>query len=313
MRDFRSQKSFMNGKILCIAGATGVGKSKIAIEMAKAIGGEIISADSMQIYKGLDIGTAKITQEETNGIKHYMLDILSPDDKFSGFEFAETASDIIKQLFSKNVYPIVVGGTGFYFDSLLYPPTYTDTNKDSIRAKLLAQAEEYGADYVYDLLKSVDKESAEKIHKNNIVRVVRALEIYYSTGKKKSELPLPINKKFDADIIVLTTDRNTLYDRIDDRVDKMVNDGLFDEVKDLYQKFGRDCLCFSAIGYKEILDYFDGKTTKEESVAAIKLNSRHYAKRQISYFKRFKDAVWIDVDYDFPQRTVDKILEAIDL
>ena len=227
MRDFRSQKSFMNGKILCIAGATGVGKSKIAIETAKAIGGEIISADSMQIYKGLDIGTAKITQEETNGIKHYMLDILSPDDKFSGFEFAETASGIIKQLFS--------------------------------------------------------------------------------------ELPLPTNKKFDADIIVLTTDRNTLYDRIDDRVDKMVNDGLFDEVKDLYQKFGRDCLCFSAIGYKEILDYFDGKTTKEESVAAIKLNSRHYAKRQISYFKRFKDAVWIDVDYDFPQRTVDKILEAINL
>ena len=296
-------------KILGIAGPTAVGKTEIAKIISKSIDGQIISADSMQIYKGLDIGTAKASVAEMDGLSQNLIDIIEPNQTFSSFDYGIAASECVENAFSTGRLPIVVGGTGFYFDALLYPLTYADENKNEIRAQLKELQNEKGEEYLYALLEQIDPDSAKNIHPNNVVRVMRALEIFYSTGKKKSEYVLPQNPKYENEIYVLSLPRDILYERINKRVDIMISCGLVNEVENLIKVYGKNCQCFSAIGYKEIIEYFDGKCTLDDAIDAIKQGSRNYAKRQISYFKRFKNAKWIEVDPANPKNTVDTILK----
>lgn len=296
-------------KILGIAGPTAVGKTEIAKIISKSIDGQIISADSMQIYKGLDIGTAKASVAEMDGLSQNLIDIIEPNQTFSSFDYGIAASECVENAFSTGRLPIVVGGTGFYFDALLYPLTYADENKNEIRAQLKELQNEKGEEYLYALLEQIDPDSAKSIHPNNVVRVMRALEIFYSTGKKKSEYVLPQNPKYENEIYVLSLPRDILYERINKRVDIMISCGLVNEVENLIKVYGKNCQCFSAIGYKEIIEYFDGKCTLDDAIDAIKQGSRNYAKRQISYFKRFKNAKWIDVDPANPENTANTILK----
>lgn len=296
-------------KILGIAGPTAVGKTEIAKIISKSIDGQIISADSMQIYKGLDIGTAKACVAEMNGLSQNLIDIIEPNQTFSSFDYGIAASECVENAFSTGRLPIVVGGTGFYFDALLYPLTYADENKNEIRAQLKELQNEKGEEYLYALLEQIDPDSAKSIHPNNVVRVMRALEIFYSTGKKKSEYVLPQKPKYENKIYVLNLPRDILYERINKRVDIMITCGLVNEVESLIKVYGKNCQCFSAIGYKEIIEYFDGKCTLDDAINAIKQGSRNYAKRQISYFKRFKNAKWIDVDPANPENTANTILK----
>lgn len=275
-----------------IVGTTCVGKSKVAVELAKKLQTAVISADSMQIYKGMNIGTAKITKEEMQGVRHFMLDIVEPCEDFSSFLYAEQVAKIIEEM---PTIPVVAGGTGFYIDSLLYPPQFGTGSKQR-RFELQELLERDGIDALCDILRDLDKDSFENIDRRNPVRVIRAIEIAeggekrFGDGKKREP-------RFDCRLFILQRDRQKLYEEIDERVDKMVADGLLDEVKRLLSKYGKcDTSAFAAIGYKEMIDYFEGKCGFDEAVAAIKLNTRHYAKRQISYFKRMNVFEYIDVD-----------------
>ena len=297
-------------KILGILGPTAVGKTKIAKILAQKTNQDtIISADSMQIYQELNVGTAKATPEEMSGIAQLMTDIVQPTDSFSSYDYAKLTSNIIEQMFSADKIPIIVGGTGFYFDSLLYPLTYSNDNVEKIREQLNNQLKTFGIDYLYNKLLEIDEESAKTIHPNNTVRVIRALEIFYSTGQKKSDFKLPTDSKYPANLYVLTTDRQTLYQKINKRVDKMIADGLLNEVKSLTSKYSPQNQCFNAIGYKEIIAHLNGDYDLNTAIEKIKQNTRNYAKRQISYFKRFKKATWIEVNYFDPTQTADKILK----
>lgn len=275
-----------------ITGTTCVGKSAVAVELAKILHCDVISADSMQIYVGMDVGTAKITSDEMQGVKHHMLDVATPNCDFSAFEYAQMVGDIINDL--KNS-PIIVGGTGFYFDSLVYPPEFSGGDKIR-RAHLQQMLAQNGLDYMVDYLKRLDAETCAKIDVKNPVRVIRAIEIA-ETGQKQSQGCTKSNPQYDAKIFVLQRDRQSLYDMIDNRVDTMVQSGLVDEVKTLVEKYGYcQTSAFSAIGYKEIIQYLQGNCTLDDAINQIKLNTRHYAKRQISYFKRMNIAKYIDVE-----------------
>lgn len=276
-----------------ITGATCVGKSAVAVELAKILHCDVISADSMQIYIGMDIGTAKITADEMHGVKHHMLDVVAPNCDFSAFEYAQMAGDIVNTLPNP---PIIVGGTGFYFDSLVYPPEFSGGDK-SRRAQLQQILAQNGLDYMVNYLKSLDAETCAKIDVKNPVRVIRAIEIAES-GQKQSQGCTKSNPQYDAKIFVLQRDRQSMYKMIDLRVDKMVQCGLVDEVKNLVDKYGYcQTSAFSAIGYKEIIQYLlQGNCTLDDAINQIKLNTRHYAKRQISYFKRMNIAKYIDVE-----------------
>ena len=275
-----------------ITGTTCVGKSAVAVELAKILQCDVISADSMQIYVGMDIGTAKVTQAEMDGVKHHMLDVIEPNCDFSSFEYAEMAGKIIQNLPKA---PILVGGTGFYFDSLVYPPEFSGGNKQR-RLELQQMLAENGLERMVDYLRQLDEETCNVIDVKNPVRVIRAIEIAES-GQKQSQGTTKSNPQYDAKIFVLERDRQSLYQMIDLRVDKMVQGGLVDEVKGLVEKYG---ICqnsaFQAIGYKEIIQYLQGNCTLEEAIDLIKINTRHYAKRQISYFKRMNIAKFINVE-----------------
>lgn len=286
-----------------ITGTTCVGKSAVAVELAKILNCEIISADSMQIYEGMDIGTAKISQAEMAGVKHHMLSFVQPNGDFSSFEYAEMASKIIDSLPNP---PIIAGGTGFYFDSLVYPPEFSGGDKER-RNQLKQLLEEKGLDYLVDYLRSLDEETCNQIDIKNPVRVVRAIEIAES-GQKQSQGTYRNNPKYDAKIFVLQRDRQSLYQMIDQRVDVMVQEGLIDEVKALVRKYGYcQNSAFAAIGYKEIVQYLQGNCTLEQAIEQIKLNTRHYAKRQISYFKRMNVAKFVDVEGKTPQQIAQEI------
>lgn len=275
-----------------ITGTTCVGKSAVAVELAKILQCEVVSADSMQIYVGMDIGTAKISEAEMDGVKHHMLDVIEPNCDFSSFEYAEMVGEIIQNLPKA---PILVGGTGFYFDSLVYPPEFCGGNKQR-RLELQQLLAENGLDYMVDYLRKLDEESCQIIDVKNPVRVIRAIEIAES-GQKLSQGSTKSKPQYDAKIFVLERDRQSLYQMIDERVDKMVQGGLVDEVKGLVEKYG---ICqnsaFQAIGYKEIIQYLCGNCSLEEAIDFIKINTRHYAKRQISYFKRMNIAKFINVE-----------------
>ena len=296
-------------KILGILGPTAVGKTHIAKILAQKLNSKIVSADSMQIYKELNVGTAKATSEELDGIEQFMVDIINPDDTYSSFDYAQQASEVITNLLNANLTPILAGGTGFYFDSLLYPLSYSNDNVDVIRETLNQELLQNGAEFMHNKLTQIDPISAQQIHPNNSKKVIRALEIYYSTGQKKSDFKLPQNPKFPAKLYVLNTDREILYQRINQRVDKMIQDGLIDEVQKLISKYPQDCQAFTAIGYKEIIEYLNGLCDLECAINNVKQHTRNYAKRQLTYFSRFKDAKWIDVNVNNPQITANEILK----
>lgn len=286
-------------KLIVIVGPTAVGKTALSVELAKKCNGEIISGDSMQIYRGMDIGTAKVKKEEMEGIPHHLLDIKNPDEPFSVAEFQKLTRDLIMEIRQKGKIPIIVGGTGLYIQSVIYDYQFSDVGGDeTFRAELKHKIETNGIDEVFEQLKEIDPVSAKRIHPHNIRRVIRALEIYHCTGKtmtqylneQKSEL------LYDVAIIGLTMDREKLYERINMRVDMMVNEGLFDEVYKLYESGLRDCQSVQAIGYKELYEYFDGSISKEEAIEKLKQNSRRYAKRQLTWFRNKMEQIeWFNM------------------
>ena len=297
--------------LIILTGPTAVGKTDLSIKLAKSLDAEIISADSMQIYKYMDIGSAKVTEEEMDGVAHYMIDEVTPDVPFSVSEFQSRSEKYIDEIHAKGKNIIVTGGTGLYLNSLIYDMDFAKSNANSeIREKLEAELKENGIDYMHEKLKSLDEEAANRIHKNNTKRVIRAIEVCLS-GQKMSDFSkdLNYNEKYKPIIIILNRDREVLYDRINRRVDIMLENGLLDEVKGLLKMgYKKDMISMQGIGYKELIKYLDGEYTYEEAVEIIKRDSRRYAKRQITWFKRYQDAKWFDLD---KYQDVEKLKEDI--
>lgn len=285
--------------IIILTGPTAVGKTKASIGLAKSIGGEIISADSMQVYRKMDIGSAKIHPEEMEGIRHYLINVLDPAEEFNVVLFQQMAKQAMDKIYANGHIPIVVGGTGFYIQALLYDIDFTQEEDDKgIRAELEAIAKEKGAEYLHHMLQEIDAKSAETIHANNVKRVVRAIEYYRQTGQPISEHNEKERQKespYNFAYFVLLDERQRLYERIEKRIDLMMEEGLLNEVKTLYEEgYTRDMVSMQGLGYKEILDYLDGKMTLDEAIYILKRDTRHFAKRQITWFKREKDVCWID-------------------
>ncbi|XTR36797.1 tRNA (adenosine(37)-N6)-dimethylallyltransferase MiaA [Paraclostridium tenue] len=285
--------------LVILTGPTAVGKTNLSIQLAKKLNMDIISADSMQIYKYMDIGSAKVTTNEMQGIKHYLIDEVNPDFSFSVSEFQKRANNYIDEIVKKNKIPLVTGGTGLYLNSLIYNMDFAKSDADNkLRESLRLELEEKGIDYMHNKLKELDEEAANRIHKNNTKRVIRALEVCLS-GKKMSDFSndLKLNEKYEPIIIVLNRDRSHLYKRIDMRVDLMIKEGLEDEVKKLISMgYTKDLISMQGIGYKEIIKYLDGEYSYDEAIEIIKRDSRRYAKRQLTWFRRYKDAMWFDLD-----------------
>ncbi|WP_223588318.1 tRNA (adenosine(37)-N6)-dimethylallyltransferase MiaA [Neobacillus bataviensis] len=285
-------------KLLVIIGPTAVGKTKLSIEMAKQFNGEIISGDSMQIYRGMDIGTAKITPEEMEGIPHHLIDIKEPNENFSVAEFQSLVRAKIEEIAKMGKLPIIAGGTGLYIQSVIYDYQFSDVSGDEqFRQQLEQRAKEIGNEVLYKELSEVDPESAAQIHPNNVRRVIRALEIYHLTGKTMQEFQRTQEPDlmYDTALVGLTMERDMLYERINARVDLMMEQGLLDEVKSLYHQGLRDCQSIQAIGYKEIYEYLDGKVSLDDGVETLKQNSRRYAKRQLTWFRNKMDVKWFDM------------------
>ncbi|MDU4935184.1 MAG: tRNA (adenosine(37)-N6)-dimethylallyltransferase MiaA [Peptostreptococcaceae bacterium] len=285
--------------LIILTGPTAVGKTDLSIKIAKDLDAEIISADSMQIYEYMDVGSAKVTKEEMDGIHHYMIDEVKPDFKFSVSEFQLRADKYIDEIIEKNKLPLVTGGTGLYLNSLIYNMDFakSDANNE-LRESLRLELEEHGIDYMHEKLRSLDEESANRIHKNNTKRVIRALEVCLS-GEKMNDFSrdLKFNDKYEPIIIVLNRERDHLYERINKRVDIMLEKGLIDEVKNLLNMgYSKDLVSMQGIGYKEIIKYLDGEYTYDEAIEVIKRDSRRYAKRQITWFKRYESAKWFNLD-----------------
>ncbi len=290
----------MNNKVLIIGGPTAVGKTATSIEMAKRHKGEIVSADSMQIYKFMDIGSAKPTPEEMGDVPHHLIDFLDPKDKYSVSDFQKNAFEKIDDILSRGKLPIVVGGTGLYLNALLYEMDFSEAVGDpAFREEMRKQAMEKGSEYIHDLLKEVDPEAAERIHHRNMKRVIRALEICRLTGGTSKDFavdPTP-NEKYDFIFTALTGNRKKLYARINKRVDLMLEQGLIDEVKNL-KNMGLTDLhqSMKGIGYKEVLAYLDDRYDYDTMVSIIKQSSRRYAKRQLTWLRRYENLEWFDVD-----------------
>lgn len=289
----------MKKPLIILTGPTAVGKTKASIGLAKALNGEIISADSMQVYKEMDIGSAKIRPEEMQGIQHYLVDVLEPDEEFHVVRFQQMAKQAMEEIYAKGKVPIVVGGTGFYIQALLYDIDFTESNENTAyREELEKLAKEKGAEYLHDMLREIDPASADSIHANNVKRVIRALEFYKLTGQKISEHNEKERAKespYEFCYFVLNDERQRLYDRIDARIDQMLEDGLLEEVAALKNKgYTKDMVSMQGLGYKEILDYLNGNYTLDEAIYILKRDTRHFAKRQLTWFRRERDVIWID-------------------
>ncbi len=290
----------MNQKpMIILTGPTAVGKSALSVELAKKINGAVISADSMQVYRHMDIGSAKIMPEEMQGITHYMIDELEPDEEFHVVRFTTMAKEYLKEIYAAGKIPIIAGGTGFYIQALLYDIDFTEQQCDeAYRRQLEEQAKEHGAGYLHEMLRKVDPASAEAIHANNVKRVIRALEFYHLSGQKISEHNETERQKqspYNFAYFVLNDERAKLYERIDKRVDAMIEAGLVNEVQKLKDMgCSREMVSMQGLGYKEVLAYLDGEYTLEEAVYIIKRETRHFAKRQLTWFKRERDVIWLD-------------------
>ena len=286
-------------KLIVLTGPTAVGKTKLSIELAKRIGGEIISADSAQVYKHMDIGSAKIRPEEMEGIPHYLVDELEPSEEFNVVIFQQKTKQYMQEIYERGHIPILVGGTGFYIQAVLYDINFSvDDDNHQIRAALESIAGEKGAEFLHEELRKIDPASADAIHANNVKRVIRALEYYKLTGQRISEHNEEQRKNespYDFSYFVLNDHRDLLYERIDKRVDEMVTEGLIEEVKYLKELgYDRSYVSMQALGYKEILSYLDGEISLDNAVYVIKRDTRHFAKRQITWFKREKEVIWVN-------------------
>ncbi len=304
----------MKKPLIILTGPTAVGKTRASIGLAKALNGEIISADSMQVYKYMDIGSAKIRPAEMEGIRHYLIDELEPDEEFHVVRFQQMAKQAMEEIYAKNKIPIVVGGTGFYIQALLYDIDFTENEEDALYRQELEQlAAEKGAEYLHAMLTDIDPKSAQIIHANNVKRVIRALEFYRQTGQPISEHNEAERAKespYDFCYFVLNDDREALYKRIDRRVDQMLTEGLLAEVQSLKEKgYTKDMVSMQGLGYKEILDYLNGECSLEEAIYVLKRDTRHFAKRQLTWFRRERDVIWIDKQ-DF-NHCEDAILQAM--
>ena len=292
--------------LLILTGPTAVGKTALSIKLAKAVGGEIISADSMQVYRGMDIGSAKVKKEEMGGIPHYLIDVMEPDEEFNVVRFQSMAKDAMERIYAKGKIPILVGGTGFYIQSVLYDIDFTEQDEDTAyREELERIAREQGSGVLHEKLRAADPASAEKIHPNNIRRTIRALEFY-----EKSRIPISEHNKKEAAkespyafcYFVLNDEREKIYERISLRVDRMLGEGLVEEVRALLGRgLTKDMVSMQGLGYKEILSWLGGEISYEEAVRILKRDTRHFAKRQLTWFRREKDVIWVnkpDFDYD---------------
>lgn len=304
-------------KMIILTGPTGSGKTSLSINLAKLLDTEIISADSMQVYKYMDIGTAKIKEEETMGIKHHMIDVVNPDEEFTVDDFKNKSNEIIEELNSNNKIPLIVGGSGLYIDSLIYdleftiaPPNY------ELRAYYESLAKDYGNEHLHNILKNVDPESAEKNHPNQLKRIIRALEVFDYTGQPFSSFDNKRKYLDDIDFryLVLNRNRETLYENINNRVDQMIDDGLVEEVENLLNKgYSSDLVAMNSIGYKEIIMYLDGDISLNQAISDVKKNSRRYAKRQLTWFRRERNANFIDIEDNETQDIIfNKCLRAIE-
>ena len=285
--------------LVILTGPTAVGKTALSIALAKAIGGEIISADPMQVYRHMDIGSAKITPEEMEGIPHYLIDVLEPDQEFNVVVFQELAKQAAAEIYSRGHIPIVAGGTGFYIQALVYDIDFTENDEDTaFRRTLEEQAKREGTEALYERLRAVDPESCESIHAHNIKRVIRAIEFYEKTGKKISEHNREQRQNdspYNFAYFVLNDDRERIYERINVRVDLMMAQGLVEEVRALRESGCRkEMVSMQGLGYKELLSYLEGETSMEEAVYLIKRDTRHFAKRQLTWFRREKEVIWVD-------------------
>lgn len=297
--------------LIIITGPTACGKTGLSIELAKRLDTEIISADSMQVYKFMDIGTAKVTKEEMDDVKHHLIDEIYPDEEYSVAIFQQLAKKYMSKIYSKGKVPIIAGGTGFYINALLYDNDFSETEMDyRYREELEQMSKEKGKEYLYEILKEIDPKSCEKIHMNNVKRVIRAIEFFKQTGNKISEHNEKESIKqsvYDEKFFILNMKRETLYERIDIRVDKMIECGLVEEVKILLEKgYSPKLVSMQGLGYKEIVQYLEGKISLEEAVFILKRDTRHFAKRQITWFKHQCNGKWINVD-EFESK--DEIIE----
>lgn len=291
----------MNNPLIILTGPTAAGKTKLSIALAKAVNGEIISADSMQVYRHMNIGSAKIRPEEMQGVKHYLVDILEPTQDFNIVLFQKYAKQAIAEIYEKGKIPIIVGGTGFYIQSVLYNIDFQESGEDPVlRTELEQLAREKGAEYLHNMLEECDPKAAQEIHANNVKRVIRAIEFYRQTGQKISEHNEAEREKisvYDSRYFVLTDKRERLYEKIDKRVDQMIEEGLVDEVRRLMEMgCKRDSTAMQGLGYKEMISYLAGEITLEEAVYIIKRDTRHFAKRQLTWFRRERDVIWIEKD-----------------
>ncbi|MGN8885743.1 tRNA (adenosine(37)-N6)-dimethylallyltransferase MiaA [Blautia sp. HCP28S3_G10] len=291
----------MKKPLIVLTGPTAVGKTSLSISLAKAVNGEIISADSMQVYKKMDIGSAKIRPEEMQGVKHYLVDVLEPEEEFHIVKFQQMAKEAMEKIYAKGKIPILVGGTGFYIQAVTRDIDFTEAQQENTyRTELEALAEEKGAEFLHDMLRKVDPASADAIHANNVKRVIRALEFYHQNGTPISahnEEQKKQTSPYDLAYFVLNAPRDILYERIDKRVDQMMDEGLIKEVEDLKNEgCHRGMVSMQGLGYKEILDYLDGVYPLEEAVRILKRDTRHFAKRQLTWFRRESDVIWVDKD-----------------
>lgn len=289
----------MKRPMIILAGPTAVGKTAASIRLAKAVGGEIISADSMQVYRHMDIGSAKIRPEEMEGVPHHLVDVLEPEEDFNVVRFQQMAKAAAEEIYARGRIPIAAGGTGFYIQALLYDIDFTENDGDSsFRRELEKTSEEKGGEYLHALLQEADPEAALQIHPHNIKRMIRALEFHHQTGGKISEHNEREREKespYQYAYFVLTDERSRLYDRIDRRVDLMMEEGLLDEVRFLKERgVRRDSTAMQGLGYKELYACLDGEYPLEEAVRIIKRDTRHFAKRQLTWFKRERDVIWAD-------------------
>ena len=306
----------MKKPLIVIAGATATGKSALAVNIAKIIGGEIISADSMQVYKYMDVGTAKIQEDEMDGIKHHLINVLNPDESCDALTFKNLALKAMDEIYAASHIPIIAGGTGFYIQAVTRDIDFTEEDENNKRGEITEFFEKNGEDALFERLKEIDYESSLIIPKQNIKRVIRAIEFYEVHGKKISEHNKEQSEKetpYNLAYFVLNRDRSLLYEKIDKRVDIMIKDGLLDEVKDLISRFPYNSQSglYNAMGYKEIIDYLNGDYDFARAVELIKQNSRHYAKRQVTFFKRERYAEFLDIDKLSLEEVTDHILQVL--
>ncbi len=302
-------------KLFILVGPTAIGKTNLSIELAKRLNGEIISADSMQIYKYMDIGTAKITEAEKKNVVHHLIDEVTPDIEFSVSDFQSRANVYINEVNDKDKLPMIVGGTGLYINSLIYDLNFTESISNwDLRREYEEKANLHGNQYIHDELRNIDPISADRIHVNDIQRVIRAIEIYTETGKPMSEYYKDFRKpndKFDIVMIGLTMDRDKLYSRINERIDIMMDSGLIDEVKSLLDRgYDENLISMQAIGYKEVIQYLKGEYSLEDTIDTLKRESRRYAKRQLTWFRREERVHWIDLDqFDDKDNLLEQIMD----